>query len=106
MPRSRCLRVEGNSVDHLREHPATGPSRKDDLARVARGRIWVAQFCGQFGRAAPEAHHDYLAYRRHFVKLDKKSRRYVKGKWRLGRLRRCRRVRPHPEYRCGAAPFC
>jgi RNA polymerase primary sigma factor len=34
-----------------------------------------------------QAHHDYLAYRRHFVKLDRKSRRYVKGKWRLGRLR-------------------
>ncbi len=34
-----------------------------------------------------EAQRDYLAYRRHFVKLDKKSRRYVKGKWRLGRLR-------------------
>ena len=33
------------------------------------------------------AHRDYLAYRRHFVKLDRKSRRYVKGKWRLGRLR-------------------
>jgi RNA polymerase primary sigma factor len=36
---------------------------------------------------ASQAHHEYLAYRRHFVKLDKKSRRYVKGKWRLGRLR-------------------
>jgi RNA polymerase primary sigma factor len=34
-----------------------------------------------------QAHHEYLAYRRHFVKLDRKSRRYVKGKWRLGRLR-------------------
>jgi RNA polymerase primary sigma factor len=33
------------------------------------------------------AHHEYLAYRRHFVKLDRKSRRYVKGKWRLARLR-------------------
>jgi RNA polymerase primary sigma factor len=36
---------------------------------------------------ANQAHHDYLAYRKHFVKLDRKSRRYVKGKWRLGRLR-------------------
>jgi RNA polymerase primary sigma factor len=36
---------------------------------------------------AADAHQDYLAYRRHFVKLDRKSRRYVKGKWRLGRLR-------------------
>ncbi len=34
-----------------------------------------------------QAHVDYLGYRRHFVKLDRKSRRYVKGKWRLARLR-------------------
>jgi len=33
------------------------------------------------------AHEDYLAYRKHFVKLEKKSRSYVKGKWRLARLR-------------------
>ena len=33
------------------------------------------------------AHQDYLAYRKHFAKLEKKSRGYVKGKWRLGRLR-------------------
>ena len=31
--------------------------------------------------------HDYLAYRKHFVKLEKKSRGYTKGRWRLGRLR-------------------
>jgi len=36
---------------------------------------------------ANQAHQDYLSYRKHFVKLDRKSRRYVKGKWRLGRLR-------------------
>jgi RNA polymerase primary sigma factor len=36
---------------------------------------------------ANQAHQDYLAYRKHFAKLDKKSRSYVKGKWRLGRLR-------------------
>ncbi len=36
---------------------------------------------------ANEAHQDYLAYRKHFVKLEKKSRSYVKGKWRLARLR-------------------
>jgi RNA polymerase primary sigma factor len=36
---------------------------------------------------ANQSHHDYLAYRKHFVKLERKSRRYVKGKWRLGRLR-------------------
>ncbi len=34
-----------------------------------------------------QAHVDYLGYRRHFVKLDRKSRSYVKGKWRLARLR-------------------
>ncbi len=33
------------------------------------------------------AHQDYLAYRKHFTKLEKKSRGYVKGKWRLARLR-------------------
>ena len=33
------------------------------------------------------AHQDYLAYRKHFQKLEKKSRGYVKGKWRLARLR-------------------
>jgi RNA polymerase primary sigma factor len=36
---------------------------------------------------ANQAHQDYLAYRKHFAKLEKKSRSYVKGKWRLGRLR-------------------
>jgi RNA polymerase primary sigma factor len=36
---------------------------------------------------ANDAHQDYLAYRKHFVKLEKKSRSYVKGKWRLARLR-------------------
>src|SRR5512140_2364055 len=33
------------------------------------------------------AHEEYIAYRKHFVKLEKKSRAYTKGKWRLGRLR-------------------
>jgi RNA polymerase primary sigma factor len=36
---------------------------------------------------ANQSHADYLSYRKHFVKLDRKSRSYVKGKWRLGRLR-------------------
>jgi len=36
---------------------------------------------------ANQSHQDHLSYRKHFVKLDRKSRRYVKGKWRLGRLR-------------------
>ena len=36
---------------------------------------------------ANDAHQDYLAYRKHFVKLEKKSRSFVKGKWRLARLR-------------------
>jgi RNA polymerase primary sigma factor len=36
---------------------------------------------------ANQAHQDYLAYRKHFAKLEKKSRGYVRGKWRLGRLR-------------------
>jgi len=36
---------------------------------------------------ASDAHQDYLAYRKHFVKLEKKSRSFVKGKWRLARLR-------------------
>jgi len=34
-----------------------------------------------------EAHEEYLTYRKHFLKLEKKSRGYVRGKWRLGRLR-------------------
>ena len=34
-----------------------------------------------------QAHEDYISYRKHFVKLEKKSRTYVKGKWRLARLR-------------------
>ncbi len=38
------------------------------------------------GRVA-EAHREYLAYRKHFLKLEKKSRGYTKAKWRLGRLR-------------------
>ena len=33
------------------------------------------------------AHEEYLAYRKHFVKLEKKARGFVKGKWRLARLR-------------------
>jgi RNA polymerase primary sigma factor len=36
---------------------------------------------------ANQAHADYLAYRKQFLKLEKKSRGYVRGKWRLGRLR-------------------
>ena len=34
-----------------------------------------------------EAHEEYLGYRKHFLKLEKKARGYVKGKWKLGRLR-------------------
>src|SRR5262249_56117084 len=34
-----------------------------------------------------KAQHDYLAYRKVFQKLEKKSRGYVRGKWKLGRLR-------------------
>ena len=34
-----------------------------------------------------EAHEEYLSYRKHFLKLERKSRGYVKGKWKLGRLR-------------------
>jgi RNA polymerase primary sigma factor len=34
-----------------------------------------------------QAHQDYLGYRKHFQKLEKKARGYVKGKWRLARLR-------------------
>ena len=33
------------------------------------------------------AHDEYLSYRKHFLKLEKKSRGYVRGRWRLGRLR-------------------
>jgi RNA polymerase primary sigma factor len=33
------------------------------------------------------AHHEYLTYRKHFVKLNRRSPRFVKAKWRLGRLR-------------------
>jgi RNA polymerase primary sigma factor len=36
---------------------------------------------------ANDAHQEYLAYRKHFVKLERKSRSFVKGKWRLARLR-------------------
>ena len=36
---------------------------------------------------ANQAHQDYLAYRKHFAKLERKSRAYVRGKWRLGRMR-------------------
>ena len=34
-----------------------------------------------------KAHREYLLYRKKFLDLTKKSPRYVKGKWRLGRLR-------------------
>ncbi len=37
--------------------------------------------------AVAEAHHDYLAYRKKFLEVPKRDRRYVKAKWRLGRLR-------------------
>jgi RNA polymerase primary sigma factor len=33
------------------------------------------------------SHKDYLAYRKRFLDLTKRSPRYVKGKWKLGRLR-------------------
>jgi RNA polymerase primary sigma factor len=33
------------------------------------------------------AHHDYLAYRKQFLKIEKRAPRYVRAKWRLGRLR-------------------
>jgi RNA polymerase primary sigma factor len=33
------------------------------------------------------AHRDYLAYRKQFQKLDRKSSRYYRAKWKLGRLR-------------------
>jgi RNA polymerase primary sigma factor len=34
-----------------------------------------------------EAHHDYLVYRKKFLEIPKRDRRYVKAKWKLGRLR-------------------
>jgi len=34
-----------------------------------------------------QAHHNYLHYRRNFLKIEKKSRGYVKAKWKLARLR-------------------
>ena len=37
--------------------------------------------------AVAQAHHDYLAYRKKFLEIPKRDRRYVKAKWRLGRLR-------------------
>ena len=59
-----------------------------------------------------EAHEEYLTYRKHFLKLERKSRGYVKGKWRLGRLRiavsqrhpplRVRGAREAPPLRAGA----
>ena len=33
------------------------------------------------------AHHDYLAYRKQFSKIEKRAPRYVRAKWKLGRLR-------------------
>src|SRR3990172_7770330 len=36
---------------------------------------------------ANPAHLDYLTYRKRFLNLERKSRGYVRGKWRLGRLR-------------------
>ena len=33
------------------------------------------------------AHHNYLLHRKNFLKIEKKSRGYVKSKWKLGRLR-------------------
>src|SRR5688572_17340489 len=34
-----------------------------------------------------DAHKEYLLYRKHFLKLNRRSPRFVKAKWRLGRLR-------------------
>jgi RNA polymerase primary sigma factor len=34
-----------------------------------------------------EAHHEYLGYRKKFVEIGKREPKYVKAKWRLGRLR-------------------
>jgi RNA polymerase primary sigma factor len=34
-----------------------------------------------------DAHHDYLAYRKRFLELEKRSPRYVRAKWKLARLR-------------------
>jgi RNA polymerase primary sigma factor len=36
---------------------------------------------------ASQAHADYLTYRRQFLRFEKRSRGYVRGKWKLGRLR-------------------
>ena len=33
------------------------------------------------------AHKDYLTYRRRFLEIGKRDRKYVRGKWKLGRLR-------------------
>jgi RNA polymerase primary sigma factor len=33
------------------------------------------------------AYKDYLAYRKHFLKLSRRDRKFVRAKWRLGRLR-------------------
>ncbi len=33
------------------------------------------------------AHRDYLAYRRQFLRLDRKSSRFYRAKWKLGRMR-------------------
>jgi RNA polymerase primary sigma factor len=33
------------------------------------------------------AHHDYLVYRKQFLKLDRKSPRFYRAKWKLGRMR-------------------
>jgi RNA polymerase primary sigma factor len=34
-----------------------------------------------------DAHRDYLAYRRQFLRLDRRAPRYYRAKWKLGRLR-------------------
>src|SRR5438105_1932147 len=41
----------------------------------------------KLAQAVADAHHEYLLYRKHFLKLNRRSPRYVKAKWRLGRLR-------------------
>jgi RNA polymerase primary sigma factor len=37
--------------------------------------------------AVARAHKENLAYRKHFLKVSKRDRKYTKAKWRLGRLR-------------------
>jgi RNA polymerase primary sigma factor len=41
----------------------------------------------KLGDNVAKAHHEYLLYRKHFLKLNRRSPRFVKARWRLGRLR-------------------